>query len=630
MSKVEKNGTEEVKVAKVENEGGEFLTQGGKKKKQQGGRSRNNSAGDKKYDRGSRNSSAGDRKYEREGGRGQGQGGGKRQGGKDEKPRSRNASAAGRGRGGGPGGSRSNRAAKQQARLAKLARNYEDEEWRTVYVGFVERGTTEQELADHFKESGEIERLTLKDGFAFILFKTEACVTAACKLDGSSLNGLNLRVAPRKEKAPQVDGEQLLDLDMKKFRQEKQEVVVESVEDFLENFECVGSFSQDKKEPNSIVVPGCPPLLDWRKMEAEEGEITLVRQAENAPELNTTDSIFKSVSVCSPDLDLSSVDIVTNRQCLMKLLAPVDPSIVYTTNKCFRMTARRSSQGPLFVELEKKWHPTMGTSKSFQDAITQPLPEMVKNIAFPGIFYRINQFPLGALTVMVRTQVHAEDEEPMLEFEESGSATPIDVEDGEEENGIDDDFFNIEERNGLEEEKDAEEGGPKLPAPKLSATAQEWVPPVRQWNSFDKSDMKWIKNDALFCQPESKYEVKTVDIAGNFWEYNAEKSYYQMLLGGVDYLLLGVLLNNEYVINKEEYDLTEVQAKVLGTKNPTNATVVLSKMERILAKLVALSKDLTADQSLELVFDGRTEHLTFYKVDQSASATTVPAPAASN
>ena len=37
-------------------------------------------------------------------------------------------------------------------------------------------------------------------------------------------------------------------------------------------------------------------------------------------------------------------------------------------------------------------------------------------------------------------------------------------------------------------------------------------------------------------------------------------------------------------------------------------------MERILAKLVTLSKDLTANQSLELVFDGRTEHLTFYKV----------------
>ena len=59
--------------------------------------------------------------------------------------------------------------------------------------------------------------------------------------------------------------------------------------------------------------------------------------------------------------------------------------------------------------------------------------------------------------------------------------------------------------------------------------------------------------------------MKTVDIAGNYWEYSAEKSFYQMLLGGVDYLLLGVLLNNEYVINKEEYDLVEVHTKVCIT-----------------------------------------------------------------
>jgi hypothetical protein len=39
----------------------------------------------------------------------------------------------------------------------------------------------------------------------------------------------------------------------------------------------------------------------------------------------------------------------------------------------------------------------------------------------------------------------------------------------------------------------------------------------------------------------TRYELKTVDIGGNFWEYNAEKTFYQMLLGGVDYLLLGQL-----------------------------------------------------------------------------------------
>jgi len=535
--------------------------------------------------------------------------------GKPNKPRSRNASAN-QGKTSRTDGKNFSKAHKnkQNRKTAKANRNYENEEWRTVYIGFVERGTSEEELALHFKDSGEIERLTLKDGFAFILFKKEASVALACKLDGTSLNGLNLRVAPRKEKPPEVAGDVLLDLDMKKFRHEKHPKVLDDVEDFLQGFECVGSFSQDKKESNSIVVPGCPPVLDWKKMEAEEGEITLSRQAENAPELNTTDSIFKSVSVCSPEVDFTKVNIVTNRQCLMKLLAPVDPSIMYTSNKCFRMSCAKSPKGPLFLNLEAKWHPTMGTAKSFQDSITQPLPEMVKNIAFPGIFYRINQFSLGEVNVMVRTQVHAEDEEPMLEFEED--------DDSQEANGDDDDFFDIEER---EPEKPSEDklavpevnGSGDKDAKKLSVNAAEWVPPVRVWNKYEDTDMKWIKNDQVFSQPESKYEVKTVDIAGNFWEYNAEKTFYQMLLGGVDYLLLGVLLNNEYVINKEEYDLSEVHTKVLGTKNPTDATLVLSKMERILSKMVELSQDLAEDEKLELVFDGRNEHLTFFKVKAS-------------
>ena len=44
-------------------------------------------------------------------------------------------------------------------------------------------------------------------------------------------------------------------------------------------------------------------------------------------------------------------------------------------------------------------------------------------------------------------------------------------------------------------------------------------------------------------------------------------------------------MNNEYVINKEEYDLCEVQTKVLGTKNPTNATVVLSKVRLVMVMI---------------------------------------------
>lgn len=57
------------------------------------------------------------------------------------------------------------------------------------------------------------------------------------------------------------------------------------------------------------------------------------------------------------------------------------------------MNCTKSARGPLFLDLEYKWHPSMGTAKSFQDAITLPAPEMVKNIAYPGIFYRSVNLP---------------------------------------------------------------------------------------------------------------------------------------------------------------------------------------------------------------------------------------------
>ena len=156
----------------------------------------------------------------------------------------------------GKGGSRAAHRNKNQRKGGKTGRNYEDEEWRTVYIGFVERGTSSEDLAKVFKDSGEIERLTLKEGFAFILFKEESSVALACKLDGTCLNGLNLRVAPRKEKPPEVTGETLLDLDMKKFRHEKHPRLLRDIDEFLQGFNCVGSFSQDKKESNTIIVPG--------------------------------------------------------------------------------------------------------------------------------------------------------------------------------------------------------------------------------------------------------------------------------------------------------------------------------------------------------------------------------------
>ena len=108
---------------------------------------------------------------------------------------------------------------------------------------------------------------------------------------------------------------------------------------------------------------------------------------------------------------------------------------------------------------------------------------------------------------MIRTQVHAEDHETILEFEDVDS-------DDEKEKENTDDFFDIEEKGvdegkgaeeekGVDDEKVVENGVASL---KLSASAAEWVPPVKTWNKFENSDMKWIKNDQVFNQPESRWE----------------------------------------------------------------------------------------------------------------------------
>ena len=64
--------------------------------------------------------------------------------------------------------------------------------------------------------------------------------------------------------------------------------------------------------------------------------------------------------------------------------------------------------------------------------------------------YRINQFNIGDLNILVRTQVHAEDHETILEFEDANNS------DEEVENG--EDFFDIEERGDSKESTPEENG----------------------------------------------------------------------------------------------------------------------------------------------------------------------------
>lgn len=69
---------------------------------------------------------------------------------------------------------------------------------RSVYVKFLKRGTTEEQLKEHFASCGEVEqvKVILKNSitFAFVTFSDKAVVQTALKLHNSLLNGNTIGV----------------------------------------------------------------------------------------------------------------------------------------------------------------------------------------------------------------------------------------------------------------------------------------------------------------------------------------------------------------------------------------------------------------------------------------------------
>ncbi|KAJ2802876.1 hypothetical protein H4R20_003106 [Coemansia guatemalensis] len=84
---------------------------------------------------------------------------------------------------------------------------------RSIYIGNVDYSTTPEQLQEHFKGSGPINRVTIlcnrhtnhPKGYAYVEFGTTDAVTKAQLLDGSMLNGRPLKVNPKRTNVPGVN-----------------------------------------------------------------------------------------------------------------------------------------------------------------------------------------------------------------------------------------------------------------------------------------------------------------------------------------------------------------------------------------------------------------------------------------
>lgn len=91
------------------------------------------------------------------------------------------------------------------------AREDQDEtDKRSVYVGNVDYGATPEELQEHFKSCGAINRITIMvdkftccpKGFAYMEFNDEAGVQNATLLNDSLFRGRQLKVVPKRTNLP--------------------------------------------------------------------------------------------------------------------------------------------------------------------------------------------------------------------------------------------------------------------------------------------------------------------------------------------------------------------------------------------------------------------------------------------
>lgn len=86
----------------------------------------------------------------------------------------------------------------------------DDVDSRSIYVGNVDYAVTPEELQEHFKGSGAVNRVTIlcdkftghPKGYAYVEFAATDAVTKSQLLDGSMLHGRALKVDPKRTNVP--------------------------------------------------------------------------------------------------------------------------------------------------------------------------------------------------------------------------------------------------------------------------------------------------------------------------------------------------------------------------------------------------------------------------------------------
>ncbi|KAI1396614.1 hypothetical protein F4819DRAFT_504158 [Hypoxylon fuscum] len=177
----------------------------------------------------------------------------------------------------------------------------------------------------------------------------------------------------------------------------------------------LASYSWIEAPAPTIAVPGIPPR--WspprisRKLPKDSGLVYIAQNAARHPE-SPLEPLFRALYVADPAFDIRSIDVVTDRNNIRKLLSFVDPSSSRNGLESFTINAEATENTVIFSRVETKTteiiapHEIRGFGHEFQKAYT------ACEIRSSTGHHRIVSYRFSNLSFIVRHEVDGYVESP--------------------------------------------------------------------------------------------------------------------------------------------------------------------------------------------------------------------------
>jgi hypothetical protein len=173
----------------------------------------------------------------------------------------------------------------------------------------------------------------------------------------------------------------------------------------ITNVKHLSSYNWIEASAPTIAVPGCPPLWSAlkvpRRVKKDSGLIYIAQNAARHPE-SPLEPLFRALYITNPSYDIQSIDVVTDRNNIRKLLSFIDPSSTRNGLEKFTINVEVTKNTAIFCRQETATqefigpHEFKGFGHEFEKANT------TSQISGSTGHHRIISYRFGNLNFIVR------------------------------------------------------------------------------------------------------------------------------------------------------------------------------------------------------------------------------------